>query len=78
MPAPLERLNSGPRLLESAFESLKSKAAKQYVSKENGADIYSKYFKPLSGTVPGEPFEKFSLIDPSIRTFMTSATGNNS
>ncbi len=68
------RLVSGPRLLETAFRASKLKTESAAPSQEATVDLYNKFFAPLPGAVQGKPFERFSLIDPNIRTFIASTT----
>lgn len=68
------KLVSGPRLLETAFHASKSKAESPAPTQEATVDLYNKFFAPLPGAVQGKPFERFSLIDPTIRTFIASTT----
>lgn len=68
------KLVSGPRLLETAFHASKSKAEGTAPTQVATVDLYNKFFAPLPGAIHGKPFERFSLIDSNIRTFIASST----
>ncbi len=71
MSEPLKQV-SGPRVLETAYRSLKQ--VKQPVADNEICDVYNRLFIPLPGVIQGKPFERFSLTDPTIRTFIASTT----
>jgi hypothetical protein len=68
------KLAHGSRLIDTAFDALKSKVEETTPSRENTVELYTKFFSPLSGSIQGKPFERFSLTDPTIRTYFTSTT----
>jgi hypothetical protein len=65
---------SAPKLLESAYMACKSKRADAHPSEDGTLAEYQELFAPLTSAVPGEAFERFSLTDPSIRTFISATT----
>ena len=75
MPPPL-MLVDGPRLLETAFHAARAK--NEAPSETTVLDLYNKFFATLPVANQGRPFERFSLIDPNIRTFVASTTNTAS
>lgn len=67
-------LVSGQRLLETAFRAYKEKCCNGLASREEFTESYNKFFSPLPNAIHGKPFERFSLMDPTIRTFIASTT----
>lgn len=71
---PQLKMVSGPRLLETAFHAAKAKGENRMTTKEATVEMYGKLFIAPASTAPGQQFERFSLIDPHIRTFIASTT----
>jgi hypothetical protein len=70
------KLSSGPSLLETAFHASKGKDGVPTLSKDMSVEWYNQLFTPLPGAVQAGPFERFSLTDPNVHTFLTSTTSS--
>ncbi|WP_140411076.1 hypothetical protein [Chromobacterium violaceum] len=69
----LLRMTDGPNVLEMAYRSLQEQPSTS-LSPEQAADTYAKLFTAPTIAALHKPIERFSLTDPTIRTFTATTT----
>ncbi len=69
----LLKMTDGPNVLEIAYRSLQGQLSAPF-SPEQAADTYDKWFTAPTITTLHRPIERFSLTDPTIRTFTATTT----
>jgi hypothetical protein len=68
----LLKINDLPNVLGAAFEALKGMP--QTSSPDQIQQLHQKFFVTLPETPASMPFEKFSLLNPTIKTFVATTT----
>lgn len=69
----LHGMTDGPNMLEMAYRSLQEPASAP-LSQEQAVETYGKLFTAPPIASLNNPLERFSLIDPAIRTFTATTT----